>query len=157
MRGSGGRTRRCPWGWSAIGAVGADDANALRHHFRLGYGTSFTMWFVMGFADHSRIDYHGYTGPITVDYHYRVNRWLMVGGKVTGAANWYTPKGYSDPSYRIDGSTGYWWVMPSVRFTYFNREKVRLFSSVAFTRTLSFHRICWRATSVAMQLFLVCR
>lgn len=56
----------------------------------------------------------------------------MVGGKVTGAANWYTPKGYSDPSYRIDGSTGYWWVMPSVRFTYFNREKVRLFSSVAF-------------------------
>lgn len=55
------------------------DANDTRHHFRLGYGSSFIIHLLNGISnlEHgTERTRNGATGPITLDYQYRINNWF---------------------------------------------------------------------------------
>jgi hypothetical protein len=115
----------------------------LRHEFRIGYGDPMyeTMRWKsestrLGVPMNARQNYR-YTGHIYGEYMYRINSWLGVGAQVDFGATMFD---YN--SYQLDGkgdqflaSSQYRYfydvcVMPSIRFTYFHREWVNLYSGL---------------------------
>lgn len=73
------------------------------------------------------------TGHLFVEYQYRINTWLGVGGMYDVVANQYKEY-YVSPeepydSYRYLTAQSHY-IMPTVRFTYLNREWINLYSGV---------------------------
>ena len=72
-----------------------------------------------------------FTGVLSLSYAYQLRRWCQLGGTVNFAAvtrpyyyNITNKKAYDRNSYFAS-------IMPTVRFTYLNREKVQLYSTVS--------------------------
>ena len=72
-----------------------------------------------------------FTGILSLSYTYQLRRWCQLGGTVNFAAvtrpyyyNITNKKAYDRNSYFAS-------IMPTVRFTYLNREKVQLYSAVS--------------------------
>ena len=72
-----------------------------------------------------------FTGVLSLSYTYQLRRWCQLGGTVNFAAvtrpyyyNITNKKAYDRNSYFAS-------IMPTVRFTYLNREKVQLYSAVS--------------------------
>lgn len=72
-----------------------------------------------------------FTGVLSLSYTYQLRRWCQLGGTVNFAAvtrpyyyNTTNKKAYDRNSYFAS-------IMPTVRFTYLNREKVQLYSAVS--------------------------
>ena len=72
-----------------------------------------------------------FTGVLSLSYAYQLRRWCQLGGTVNFAAvtrpyyyNITNKKAYDSNSYFAS-------IMPTVRFTYLNREKVQLYSAVS--------------------------
>ena len=117
--------------------------SAQKHEVRIGYGDPMyeTMRWKsesnkLGVPMNARQNYR-YTGHIYGEYMYRINSWLGVGGQVDFGATMFDYNSYhlDDKGNQYLASSEYRYfydvcVMPSVRFTYFHREWVNLYSGV---------------------------
>lgn len=82
-----------------------------------------------------------FTGNYTLSYTYQDRRWLQYGGKVVfGASTRWRKNAYSGE--KIENLSNYCLsVMPSVRFNWFYREKVQLYSSISIGVVTDFDSI----------------
>lgn len=127
----------------AMQAETKETRDELKHEFRIGYGDPMfeTMRWKdeptkLGIPMNARQNYR-YTGHIYGEYMYRVNSWLGVGGQLDFGATTFNYNTYKlddkDNQYLASSDPRYFYdvcLMPSVRFTYFHREWVNLYSGL---------------------------
>lgn len=120
------------------------------HDFRIGIGSMSLFSFMMLdeglFSDVDYIepplrnqiinaDYYQcaqyFTGVISLNYNYQIRRWCQLGGTVNFAAITRPYKDSVTNKKAFDKNSYFGSIMPTVRFTYLNREKVQLYSAVS--------------------------
>ena len=78
-------------------------------------------------------------GHLFIGYRYDVNSWLSAGAEVDWLYLWYTQlyrNGYGDFVVKYDSHLHQLTIMPSIRFTYFRRPLVELYSGLGLGYTL---------------------
>ena len=120
------------------------------HDFRIGIGSMSLFSFMMLdeglFSDVDYIepplrnqiinaDYYQcaqyFTGVISLNYNYQIRRWCQLGGTVNFATITRPYKDSVTNKKAFDKNSYFGSIMPTVRFTYLNREKVQLYSAVS--------------------------
>ena len=92
-------------------------------------------------TDCSVITYSGPNqfGHLFLGYRYDVNSWLSAGAEVDWLYFWYTQlyrNGYGDFVVKYDSHLHQLTIMPSIRFTYFRRPLVELYSGLGLGYTM---------------------
>lgn len=118
-----------------VNAENIEQERNYRHEIRIGIGDCLMEYIMDGTVsgNNYQMENRRYTGNIYADYHYNINTWLAVGAQVRTSGCIYdnyqniegTSKLIGEDHYRI---TTY--AYPQVRFTYFNRPSVRLYSGI---------------------------
>lgn len=126
-------------------AAGAQEDSLYRHHVRLGWGDMMfeTMAFHPGLApDGNRTGHYGYTGHIFAGYNYSFKKWVAFGAEVDFEGIFWkeipcdqyrSPIGDPIPirNYNIT-------IMPEVRFTFYDKEWVKLYAGLGFGALIAF-------------------
>ena len=79
-----------------------------------------------------------FTGILSLSYTYQLRRWCQLGGTVNFAAVTRPYKDCVTHKKAYDKNSYLGSIMPTVRFTYLNREKVQLYSAVSLGVTSDF-------------------
>lgn len=77
-----------------------------------------------------------FTGVISFSYAYQLRRWLQLGGTVNFAAVTDSYRHCVTNEKMRDNNTYLGSIMPTVRFTYLNHEKVQLYSAISLGVTI---------------------
>ena len=93
-----------------------------RHLARLGWGDM--LFETLAFHPGENTSHYGYTGHFFADYHYKFTRVVSVGAQVDfQGIFWTEDKSFRSRNYDLC-------ILPSARFTWMNREWVRLYSGL---------------------------
>lgn len=104
--------------------------SGTRHLARLGWGDM--LFETLAFHPQENTSRYGYTGHLFADYHYTLTQVISVGGQVDFQGIFWT----EDNSFR---SRNYdLCILPSARFTWLNKEWVRLYSGVGLGLLFAF-------------------
>ena len=82
-----------------------------------------------------------FTGIFSLSYTYQLRHWCQLGGTVNFAAVTHPYKDNITHKKAYDYNSYFTSVMPTVRFTYLNREKVQLYSAVSLGVTTNMYEI----------------
>ena len=105
------------------------------HEVRIGVGDPFLDIIFSHDCSHKKFHNRGTTGNLFVEYQYRIKHWLGVGGKFTFSDMFYDVEYFNSHQFSEPSETYYnnhdirTSLMPTVRFTYFERPLVRLYGS----------------------------
>ena len=101
-----------------------------RHLVRLGWGDM--LFETLAFHPGENTSRYGYTGHFFADYHYTLTQVISVGGQVDFQGIFWTEnKTFRSRNYDLC-------IMPSARFTWLNREWVRLYSGLGIGLLFAF-------------------
>ena len=107
----------------------------FRHEIRIGIGDCLMEYIMDGtsLGSNYQMKNRRYTGNIYADYHYNINTWLAVGAQVRTSGCIYDNYLNTEEPSNLIGKNQYritTYAYPQVRFTYFNRPSVRLYSGI---------------------------
>lgn len=125
------------------GLCGAQE-NGSRHLVRLGWGDM--LFETLAFHPGETTSRYGYTGHIFADYHYKLNRRVSLGAQLDVEGIFWT----ENPSFR---SRNYdICLIPSARFTWLDREWVRVYSGLGYGLLLALDNAGGHGASTVLNL-----
>ena len=104
-----------------------------RHLARLGWGDM--LFETLAFHPGENTSHYGYTGHIFADYHYQLTKRVSLGAQVDFQGIFWT-EGQKTRSRNYDLC-----ILPSARFTWMNREWVRLYSGLGAGLLFAFDNV----------------
>ena len=109
----------------------SDDISMKEYGYGDGYGGFYGNF--SGDQYGARLTYHGprvFTGSISAGYTYNMLRWLSVGATFTYAGDFQKRYDKTTDQEKEKNSANRFYLMPTVRFNYYNRPLIRLYSQI---------------------------